>query len=142
MSDLDSMDYWGDKHDALLARFKDLQNASSELRSDIRALNFKVSTLEQATGADAAQVIADLRMKLARREEGLRALVRHFRGTVPYKAPEVMDSFLFTYASLVGDLLDSWEEEDASAVEATDETEVATCKVCGQPWRKFHPCIE
>src|SRR3990172_3806562 len=139
MSDLDSVDYWGDKHDRLLGRFRELQASSLALRGDIRALNFKVSTLEQATGADAAQVIADLRMKLARREEGLRALVKHFRGTVGYKAPEVMEAFLFAYARTVGELLDFWEKEGATAVETTDETEVATCNVCGQPWRKFHP---
>jgi hypothetical protein len=117
------MDYWGDKHDRLLESFRALQASSLALRGDIRALNFKVSTLEQATGADAAQVIADLRMKLARREEGLRTLVKYFRETVGYKAPEVMEDFLSAYASQVGYLLDSWEEEDATATEVSGDEE-------------------
>lgn len=84
---------------------------------EIRAANFKIANLEKATGADGAQIIEDLRMKVARREEQLRVLLNSYHRSVGYKAPEIMESYLFGVVQSMEQLLETWEEEDARAVD-------------------------
>lgn len=119
MPDMDSVEYWGERHDNLLKRFNALNQTALALRGEVRSLNFRISTLEQATGADGARVIADLRMKVARREEGLRTLVKHFEGKAPYTAPELMGRLCDTFIGEVINMAREWEDECAAAAEVS-----------------------
>lgn len=101
----------------LFNSFTGTLNRNVAQRRELRALRFQVDNLSKATGADGAQIIEDLRMKVARREEQLRVLLNSYHRSVGYKAPEIMESYLFGVVQSMEQLLEAWEEEDARAVD-------------------------
>lgn len=97
-----------------------------ELVGALRAANFDISNLKLGLGregVEAALTIKDLRMKVAWRETELGLLVRRFERSVGYKAPEIMESFLWDFVRQVRQLLESWEESDAAAAQVPGDQE-------------------
>lgn len=109
----------GSAYEILARRYQELLNEKADLHLRlvrvVRESNFKISCLEQATGADSAKVIADLRMKLARRYQDVYTKVRYMQDTYPYTAPENTLALFMAFANQINDVVQQWEDEDAAA---------------------------